>query len=83
MPSLGRVCFATHYAMIAGALHLGQISISFALSAARSCCADLRRPHKYMLDIERIDHISNEMRAVVESDWPELGSRKTDALGRT
>jgi hypothetical protein len=25
-----------------------------------------------MLDIERIDHISDEMRAVVESEWPEL-----------
>jgi hypothetical protein len=34
--------------------------------------ADLRRLHKYMLDIEHIDHISDEMRAVVESEWPEL-----------
>jgi hypothetical protein len=34
--------------------------------------ADLKRLHKYMLDIERIDHISDEMRAVVESEWPEL-----------
>jgi len=25
-----------------------------------------------MLDIEHIDHISDEMRAVVESEWPEL-----------
>jgi hypothetical protein len=25
-----------------------------------------------MLDIEHIDHISDEMRAVVESKWPEL-----------
>src|SRR5437660_245368 len=33
---------------------------------------DLRRLHKYMLDIEHIDHISDEMRAVVERDWPEL-----------
>jgi hypothetical protein len=31
-----------------------------------------RRLHKYMLDIERIDHISDEMRAVVEVEWPEL-----------
>jgi hypothetical protein len=31
--------------------------------------ADLRRLHKYMLDIEHIDHISDEMRAVVESEW--------------
>ena len=29
--------------------------------------ADLRRLHKYMLEIEGIDHISDEMRAVVES----------------
>jgi hypothetical protein len=34
--------------------------------------ADLKRLHKYMLDIERIDHIWDEMRAVVESEWPEL-----------
>jgi hypothetical protein len=34
--------------------------------------ADLKRLHKYMLDIEGIDHISDEMRAVVESEWPEL-----------
>jgi hypothetical protein len=32
--------------------------------------ADLKRLHKYMLDIEHIDHISDEMRAVVESEWP-------------
>jgi hypothetical protein len=25
-----------------------------------------------MLDIEHIDHISDEMRAVVESKWPDL-----------
>jgi len=30
--------------------------------------ADLKRLHKYMLDIEHIDHISDEMRAVVESE---------------
>ena len=34
--------------------------------------ADLKRLHKYMLDVEHIDHISDEMRAVVESEWPEL-----------
>ena len=28
--------------------------------------ADLKRLHKYMLDIEHIDHISDEMRAVVK-----------------
>jgi len=30
--------------------------------------ADLERLHKYMLEIEHIDHISDEMRAVVESE---------------
>jgi hypothetical protein len=34
--------------------------------------ADLKRLHKYMLEIEGIDLISDEMRAVVESEWPEL-----------
>src|SRR5262245_6555242 len=34
--------------------------------------ADLRRLHKYMLEIEKVTVISNEMRAVVESEWPEL-----------
>jgi hypothetical protein len=34
--------------------------------------ADLKRLHKYMLEIEGIDHISDEMRAVVEELWPEL-----------
>jgi hypothetical protein len=33
---------------------------------------DLERLHKFMLEIEGIDHISDEMRAVVEDLWPEL-----------
>ena len=37
--------------------------------------ADLKRLHKYMLDIEGIDAISDEMRAVVESEWPELAHK--------
>jgi hypothetical protein len=37
--------------------------------------ADLERLHKYMLDIVHIDHISDEMRAVVESEWPELAHK--------
>ena len=36
--------------------------------------ADLRCLLKYMPD-ERIDHISDEMRAVVESEWPELAHK--------
>jgi hypothetical protein len=34
--------------------------------------ADLKRLHKYMLDIEHISVISDEVRAVVEEEWPEL-----------
>ena len=37
-------------------------------SQPRMMPADLKRLHKYMLDIEGIDHISDEMRAVVESE---------------
>jgi len=29
-----------------------------------------------MLEIEHIDHISDEMRAVVESEWPEALAHK-------
>jgi hypothetical protein len=36
---------------------------------------DLKRLHKYMLEIERVDAISDEMRAVVESEWPELAHK--------
>ena len=34
--------------------------------------ADLQRLHKYRLELERVEAISDEMRAVVESEWPEL-----------
>jgi hypothetical protein len=34
--------------------------------------ADLRRLHKYMLEIEHISVISDEVRRVVEEKWPEL-----------
>jgi hypothetical protein len=37
--------------------------------------ADLKRFNKYMLEVEHIDHISDEMRAVVESEWPELAHK--------
>jgi hypothetical protein len=33
---------------------------------------DLKRLHKYMLEIEHISVISDEVRAVVEEEWPEL-----------
>jgi hypothetical protein len=34
--------------------------------------ADLERLHKYMLEIEGVDAVSDEMRAVIEDLWPEL-----------
>ena len=37
--------------------------------------ADLRRLQKYMIDVEHISIISDEMRAVVESEWPELAHK--------
>ena len=37
--------------------------------------ADLKRLHKYMLDVEHIGIISDEMREVVEELWPELGTQ--------
>ena len=37
--------------------------------------ADLERLHKYMLEIEGVDAISDEMRAVVEELWPELAHK--------
>jgi hypothetical protein len=33
---------------------------------------DLRRLHDYLIEIETIPIISDEMRVVVESEWPEL-----------
>ena len=37
--------------------------------------ADLKRLHKYMLDVEHIGIISDEMRVVVEELWPELAHK--------
>jgi hypothetical protein len=37
--------------------------------------ADFERLHRYMREIERIDHISDEMRAVVEEFWPEFAHK--------
>ena len=34
--------------------------------------ANLKRLHKYMLDVEHIGVISDQMREVVEEPWPEL-----------
>src|SRR5262249_62213486 len=37
--------------------------------------ADLKRLHKYMLDVEHIGIISDEEREVVEELWPELAHK--------
>ena len=37
--------------------------------------ADLRQLLKCMLEIEKVTVISDEMRAVVESEWPELAHK--------
>jgi hypothetical protein len=37
--------------------------------------ADLRRLQKYMLEIEKVAVISDEMRAVIEREWPELAHK--------
>jgi hypothetical protein len=37
--------------------------------------ADLKRLHKYMLEVEHIGIISDEMREVVEELWPELAHK--------
>jgi hypothetical protein len=34
--------------------------------------ADLERLHKELLEFEYIDHVSDEMRAVIKDEWPEL-----------
>jgi hypothetical protein len=33
---------------------------------------DLRRLHDYLVDVEAIQIISDEMRIVIENEWPEL-----------
>ena len=37
--------------------------------------ADLKRLHKYMLEVEHIGVIFNEMREVVQSKWSELAHK--------
>jgi hypothetical protein len=34
--------------------------------------SDLKRLHNYMLEVEHISVISDEMREVVQREWPEL-----------
>ena len=37
--------------------------------------ANLKRLHKYMMEIEGISVISDEMRTIVEEEWPELAHK--------
>jgi hypothetical protein len=37
--------------------------------------ADLKRLHKELLEFERIDAVSDEMRAVIQDLWPELAHK--------
>jgi hypothetical protein len=37
--------------------------------------ADLERLHKYILEIEGADVVSDEMREVIEDLWPELAHK--------
>jgi len=36
---------------------------------------DLQRLHDYLLDMEAISAISDQIRTVVESEWPELAHK--------
>jgi hypothetical protein len=44
--------------------------------------ADLRRLHDYLKDMEVISVISDEMRAVVESEWSELAHKLPPKTGQ-
>jgi len=37
--------------------------------------ADVRLLHTYMLEVEKVSAMSDEMRAVVESEWHELAHK--------
>jgi hypothetical protein len=52
-----------------------RVYISLVVGNQVMTSADLERLHKYMLEIEGIDHISDEMRAVVQELWPELAHK--------
>jgi hypothetical protein len=34
--------------------------------------ADFERLQEYLHEVERLDNVSDEMRALIESEWPEL-----------
>jgi hypothetical protein len=33
---------------------------------------DFERPHKFLLEIEDLSEVSDDMRELVEDEWPEL-----------
>jgi hypothetical protein len=37
--------------------------------------ADVRLLHKYLLEVEKVSIVSDEMRAIVENEWPELAHK--------
>jgi hypothetical protein len=37
--------------------------------------ADFKCLRDYLHEVERLDHVSDEMRALIESEWPELVSK--------
>jgi hypothetical protein len=44
----------------------------FTVDGKRMTPDDLRRLHDYLVDVDTIAIISDEMRVVVESEWPEF-----------
>jgi len=47
----------------------------YTVDGKRMTSDDLQRLHEYLIEIETIAIISDEMRVVVESEWPELAHK--------
>ena len=47
----------------------------YVVDGAPMTADDLRRLHDYLVDMEAISVISDQMRTVVESEWPELAHK--------
>jgi hypothetical protein len=45
--------------------------------------AELRLLHKYILEIDKVSAISNEMREVIDDEWPELMHKLPPAKPRS
>jgi hypothetical protein len=48
---------------------------SYVVDGRRMTADELQRLHDYLLDMEAISAISDQMRTVVESEWPELAHK--------